>query len=218
MPIHSLFFLPALLSLGVFPFPHHLFLWICQLYPHCVSFLRAAITNYHKFGGLKQHKFILTVVMTRSLTSTCSSLGKICSMPLSQHLAAVGSPWSCFACGCITPVSVSIFTCPCLCLSHISISFLLSVFGFRTYPITFLLLFCRQVVSYSLWPCGPQHARLLWHLLVSWSLLRFMSIELMVPCNHLILCSPFSFYLPSYPAPGFFLRDSKSRMILSQDP
>lgn len=65
------FFLPALLSLGVFPFPRHLFPWICQLYPHCVSFLKAAITNYHKFGGLKQHKFILTVVMTRSLISTC---------------------------------------------------------------------------------------------------------------------------------------------------
>ena len=146
-----------------------------------------------------------------------SSLGKICSVPLSQHLVAVGSPWSCLAYGCITPVSVSICTCPCLCLSHISISFLLSVFGFRTYPITFR---CCQSPSciplfVTLWTAARKTPLAS---TVSWSLLRFMSVELMMPPNHLILCSPFSFYLPSYPASGFFLRDSKSRMILSQDP
>ena len=42
-----------------------------------------------------------------------------------------------------------------------------------------------------LWPCGLQHARLsCLHLTVSWGLLRFMSIELMMLSNHLILCHP----------------------------
>ena len=42
-----------------------------------------------------------------------------------------------------------------------------------------------------LWPCGLQHARLsCLHLTISWGLLRFMSIELMMLSNHLILCHP----------------------------
>ena len=41
---------------------------------------------------------------------------------------------------------------------------------------------------------------------VPWSLLKFMSIELMMPSNHLILSvAPFSSCLQSYPASGSFL-------------
>ena len=39
---------------------------------------------------------------------------------------------------------------------------------------------------------------------ISLSLLKFMSIELVMLSNHLILCYPFSFCLPSFPASGCF--------------
>ena len=39
---------------------------------------------------------------------------------------------------------------------------------------------------------------------ISWSLLKLMSIELMIPSNHLILCRPFSSCLQSFPASGSF--------------
>ena len=38
----------------------------------------------------------------------------------------------------------------------------------------------------------------------SWSLLELMSIESVMPSNHLILCSPFSFCLQSFSASGSF--------------
>ena len=38
----------------------------------------------------------------------------------------------------------------------------------------------------------------------SWSLLKFMSIESVMPSNHLILCCPFSSHLQSFPASGSF--------------
>ena len=38
----------------------------------------------------------------------------------------------------------------------------------------------------------------------SWSLLKLMSIELVMPSNHLILCWPFSSCLQSFPASGSF--------------
>ena len=40
---------------------------------------------------------------------------------------------------------------------------------------------------------------------ISWSLLKLMSIELVMPSNHLILCLPFSSCLQSFPASGSFL-------------
>ena len=39
---------------------------------------------------------------------------------------------------------------------------------------------------------------------ISWSLLKLMSTELMMPSNHLILCSPFSSCPQSFPASGSF--------------
>ena len=41
---------------------------------------------------------------------------------------------------------------------------------------------------------------------ISWSLLKLMSIELVMPSNHLILYCPFSFCPQSFPASGSFLR------------
>ena len=40
---------------------------------------------------------------------------------------------------------------------------------------------------------------------ISWSLFKFMSIELVIPSNHLILGRPFSSCLQSFPASGSFL-------------
>ena len=39
---------------------------------------------------------------------------------------------------------------------------------------------------------------------ISWSLLKFMPIWLVMLPNHIILCRPFSFYLQSFPASGSF--------------
>ena len=39
---------------------------------------------------------------------------------------------------------------------------------------------------------------------ISWSLLKLMSIESMMPSNHLIFCSPFSSCPQFFPAPGSF--------------
>ena len=57
------------------------------------------------------------------------------------------------------------------------------------------LLFSLSVMSDSLWPHGIQQARLPLSFTISWSLLKLMSIELLMPFNHLILCHPF--LLPS---------------------
>ena len=43
-------------------------------------------------------------------------------------------------------------------------------------------------MSNSLWPHGLQHTRL--PFTISWSLLKVMSIESVMPSNHLILCHP----------------------------
>ena len=67
-----------------------------------------------------------------------------------------------------------------------------------------LQLGCRSVVSDSLQPHGLQHARppcpspapRAWH--------RLMSIESVMPANHLTLCPPFSSCPQSFPASGSF--------------
>ena len=49
--------------------------------------------------------------------------------------------------------------------------------------------------------CNPmQHARLPCPSNISRSLLKFMSIESVMPSNHLVLCCPFSFCLQPFPA------------------
>ena len=60
-------------------------------------------------------------------------------------------------------------------------------------PWTRLLLFSRLVMSNSLWPYGLQASL---SFTFSWSLLKLMSIELLMLFNHFILCHPL-FLLPS---------------------
>ena len=59
-------------------------------------------------------------------------------------------------------------------------------------PVYILLLFSCSVMSDSVWPHGLQHARLPCPSTISQSLLKLMSIGLVMPSNHLILCCPLS--------------------------
>ena len=66
-----------------------------------------------------------------------------------------------------------------------------------------------SVVSDSLWPLGLQHARLpCLSFTISWGLLKLMSIESVMPSNHLILGRPL-FLLPSiFPSIRVFSNES----------
>ena len=58
---------------------------------------------------------------------------------------------------------------------------------------------------YSLWPHGLQHARLPCPSPASSkSLLKLMSIESVMPSNHLILCHPLLLLPSNFPASGYF--------------
>ena len=61
--------------------------------------------------------------------------------------------------------------------------------------------FRHSVVSDSLGPYGHQASLSITN---SWSSLKFMSIELVMPSNHLILCHPLLLLLQSFPASGSF--------------
>ena len=50
--------------------------------------------------------------------------------------------------------------------------------------------FSHSVVFDSLWPRGLQHTRLSLSITNSWSIPKLMSIESVMPSNHLILCGP----------------------------
>ena len=74
-----------------------------------------------------------------------------------------------------------------------------------------LLLFLYRILSFS----SLSHVRLFampWtathqaslSITDSWSLLKLMCIESVMPCNHLILCHPLLLCLPSFPASGSF--------------
>ena len=68
----------------------------------------------------------------------------------------------------------------------------------------FLLIFSCQVITNSFQFCGPQHARLPCPPLTSQSLLRFMSIELVMISNHLILSNHLIIYHPLLLLPSIF--------------
>ena len=93
------------------------------------SFPKAAITKYHKLGGLKQPCFFPGLkcilswcwrleVQNQGVVKALLSLMSLGVDP-SRPLPASGGPRHSSVCGCITLVSVSIFTWPsslCLCL------------------------------------------------------------------------------------------------------
>ena len=64
--------------------------------------------------------------------------------------------------------------------------------------------FSRSVMSHSATPWTAAHQGSLFFT-NSWSLGKLMSIELVIPSNHLILCHPLSSCLQCCPVTGFFL-------------
>ena len=68
-----------------------------------------------------------------------------------------------------------------------------------------LIVFGQSLSHVWLWPCGLQHARLLCPPL-SLAVCSNSCIlnEFVMLSNHLILCTPFSFYLQPFPASGCF--------------
>ena len=67
--------------------------------------------------------------------------------------------------------------------------------------------FSWSVVSNSLWPHELQHARPP-YLTNSWSLPKLMSIELVIPSNHLILCRPLLLLPSIFPSMRVFSNES----------
>ena len=67
-----------------------------------------------------------------------------------------------------------------------------------------LLLFSQQVVSNSLRPHGLEARQASLSFTVSRSLLRLMSIELVMPSNHLILCHPLLLLPSIFPSVRIF--------------
>ena len=72
--------------------------------------------------------------------------------------------------------------------------------------------FSRSVVSSSLWPHGLQHARLSLSVTNSQSLIKLMSIESVMPSNHLILCHPLLHLLSILPSIRVFSNESTLHM------
>ena len=68
--------------------------------------------------------------------------------------------------------------------------------------------FSCSVVSDSLPPHEPQHARPLLSITNSWSLPKLMSIESVTPFNHLILCHPLLLLLSIFPSIRVFSNES----------
>ena len=66
------------------------------------------------------------------------------------------------------------------------------------------LLFSHSVVSNSLWPPWTAASQASLSFTISLSLLKLMSIKLMMPSNHLMLCCPFSSGLQSFPHQSIF--------------
>ena len=73
-------------------------------------------------------------------------------------------------------------------------------------------LFSRSVMSNSLHPHGLQHARPPCLITNSRSLPKLMSIELVMPSSHLILCRPFLLLSPIPPSIRVFSNESTLRM------
>ena len=68
-----------------------------------------------------------------------------------------------------------------------------------------MLLLRHSVMSISLRPHGLQQCHTSLSFTISRSLLKLMSIESVIPSNHLILCHPFSSCLQPFQATGLFL-------------
>ena len=76
------------------------------------------------------------------------------------------------------------------------------------HPLVTFSQFSRLVVSDSLRPHGLQHPRHPCPITNSWSLLKLMSIETVMPSNHLILCHPLLLLPSIFPSIRVFSNES----------
>ena len=67
-----------------------------------------------------------------------------------------------------------------------------------------MLFFSSQVMSLTLVTQRTTAQQASLSFTISWSLLRLLSVESVMPSNHLILCRPLSFCPQSFPASGSF--------------
>ena len=73
-------------------------------------------------------------------------------------------------------------------------------------PLTVSVRFSHSVVSDSSWPHEPQYTSL--SITNSWSLLKLISIESVLPSNHLILCHPLLLLPSIFPSIRVFSNES----------
>ena len=71
-----------------------------------------------------------------------------------------------------------------------------------------LLLFSHSVLSNTLWPHGWQACQASLFITISRSLLKFMSIESLMPSNNFILCRPLLFLPSIFPSIRVFSNES----------
>ena len=71
-----------------------------------------------------------------------------------------------------------------------------------------LLLLSHSVMSDSLWHHGPQACQASLSITISWRLLKLMSIESVMPSNHLILCHPLLLLPSTFPSIKVFSNES----------
>ena len=83
---------------------------------------------------------------------------------------------------------------------------------FSTAPVSFLLIpmLCCSVAQSCTTVCNTHQASL--PFTVSWSLLKLMSIELVLPSNHLILCYPLLLLPSIFPSIKVFSNESARHM------
>ena len=77
--------------------------------------------------------------------------------------------------------------------------------------------FSCSVMSDSLQPHEPQHARPPWSIINSWSLLKLMPTELVMPSSHLILCHPLLLLPSILPGIRVFPNESVLHIRWSKD-
>ena len=95
------------------------------------------------------------------------------------------------------------------CLPHILFRFLFTFKTFENFLNTFLLLTCCSLTKLCPTLCDPMdYSQATLFFALSWSFLKFMSIELVMPSSHLILCFCFLLLPSSFPSSRVFFSES----------
>ena len=86
---------------------------------------------------------------------------------------------------------------------------------FKLCNLRYLIMDCCLVAQSCLTLCDPMDCSTpgFLSITISWSLLKLMSTESVMPSNHLILCRPILSCLQSFPASGSFLCVSSSHQV-----